>query len=75
MVQKQPMNFRAPLVARRFVFFLFAIATAATAAMGLYELGHDEMGIAPHAIMIASFGAAGFLITVYVAMTFMRNTR
>jgi hypothetical protein len=33
------------------------------------------MGIAPHAIMIASFDAAGFLIAVYAAMTFMRNIR
>jgi hypothetical protein len=65
------MNFRTPLITRLFV----AIATAAAAATGLYALGHDEMGIAPHAIMIASFDAAGFLIAVYAAMTFMRNIR
>jgi hypothetical protein len=62
------------LIARLFVF-LFAIATAATAAMGLYALGHDTMGIAPHSIMIASFGAAGFLIVVYAVMTFVTITR
>ena len=65
------MNFRAPLITRLFV----ALATAALAATGLYALGHDELGIAQHAIMIASFDAAGFLIVVYAAMTFMRNTR
>ena len=65
------MNFRAPLIRRLFV----AIATAAAAATGLYVLGHDEMVIARHAIMVASFDAAGFLIAVYAAMMFMRNTR
>jgi hypothetical protein len=65
------MNFRAPLITRPFV----AIATAAVAATGLYALGHDELGIARHAIMIASFDAAGFLIAVYAAMMFIKNTR
>jgi hypothetical protein len=69
-----PRHFRASSI-QRLVVFLFAIAAAAAAALGLYALGHDEMGIAPHAIMIASFGAAGFFIVVYAAMTFMRNTR
>jgi len=65
------MNFRTPLIRRLFV----AIATAAVAATGLYALGHDELGIARHAIMIASFDAAGFLIAVYAALILMRNTR
>jgi len=64
------MNFRAPLITRLFV----ALATAALAATGLYALGHDELGIARHAIMIASFDAAGFLIAVYAATMFMRKT-
>ena len=59
MLREQPI-----LIARLFVF-LFAIVSAAAAAMGLYALGHDAMRIAPHFIMIASSGAAGLLIIVY----------
>jgi hypothetical protein len=69
-----PRHFRASFI-ERLVVFLITIAAAATAAMVLYALGHNEMGIPRHSIMIASFAAAGFLIVVCAAMTFMRNTR
>ena len=47
---------KQPILIARFFVFLFAIASAPTAAMGLYALGHDAMGIAPHSIMIACGG-------------------
>ena len=57
---------KQPILIARFFVFLFAMASAPTAAMGLYALGHDAMGIAPHFIMIVSSGAAGFLILLYL---------
>jgi hypothetical protein len=75
MPRKQPRHFRERVQIARLFVFLFAIARAATAATGLYVLGHNAMGIAAHSIMIGSFGAAGFLIVVYAAMTFIGNTR
>jgi len=71
---RPPRHFRASFI-ERVIVFLITIAAAATAAMVLYALGHNEMGIPRHSIMIASSGSAGILIVVYAVMKFMRNTR
>jgi hypothetical protein len=47
---------------------MMAVLTAAGAAAGLYFVGHDEMGIARHAIVADSFvSAAGLAIICAIA--------
>lgn len=53
----------------------FAFLAAGCAAIGLYTLAHDAIGIPSHSIVMDSFGSAAFLATVCAIATVTRRNR
>jgi hypothetical protein len=57
---------------RRFMLPV-AVLTAGCAAVGLYTLAHDVIGISRHSIVMDSFGSATFFAIACVIATVTRR--
>jgi hypothetical protein len=60
---------------RRATVFLIAFLAAAGTAVALYVIGHDDIGIARHAMITDSFVSAAGLATLCVVATIAKRRK
>jgi hypothetical protein len=60
---------------RRATVLLIAFLAAAGTAVALYVIGHDDIGIAPHAMITDSFGSAAGLAMLCAVATIAKRKK